>query len=238
MPSIVASCSSFTQLGQAGCSLAFLAIALTAAPSLLAIYAVMFVSTALGSIDGSGPRRSRPATGPRRAPPGSHRAQPARVQRRLGHRTRARRHRARDIRRRRRLCDRRRDVRVGHRCPAPDLADPARGDAVRPELRRRGRGAALRSAAPGGAGDVHRRHQRDGVRVADLASTDARLDTSSRARRRRTEGPCRRGARRARSVDGTLPAGQRQRGLRRVGSVSTVWTRDDSYPLDDHDPAH
>jgi MFS family permease len=42
----------FTQLGQAGCSLAFLAIALTAAPSLLAIYAVMFVSTALGSIDG------------------------------------------------------------------------------------------------------------------------------------------------------------------------------------------
>jgi MFS family permease len=45
-----------TQLGQAGCSLAFLAIALTAAPSLLAIYAVMFVSTALGSIDG--PARS------------------------------------------------------------------------------------------------------------------------------------------------------------------------------------
>src|SRR3954449_3704457 len=40
-----------TQLGQAACSLAFLAIALTAAPSLLAIYAVMFVSTALGSID-------------------------------------------------------------------------------------------------------------------------------------------------------------------------------------------
>ena len=41
-----------TQLGQAGCSLAFLVIALTAAPSLLAIYVVMFVSTALGSIDG------------------------------------------------------------------------------------------------------------------------------------------------------------------------------------------
>src|SRR3954453_2808881 len=40
-----------TQLGQAGCSLAFLAIALTAAPSLLAIYAVMFVSPALGSLD-------------------------------------------------------------------------------------------------------------------------------------------------------------------------------------------
>jgi predicted MFS family arabinose efflux permease len=45
-----------TQLGQAGCSLAFLVIALTAAPSLLAIYAVMFVSTALASIDG--PARS------------------------------------------------------------------------------------------------------------------------------------------------------------------------------------
>ena len=44
-----------TQLGQAGCSLAFLAIALTAAPSLLAIYVVMFV------VDGArGDRRSGP----------------------------------------------------------------------------------------------------------------------------------------------------------------------------------
>src|SRR3954465_11201200 len=39
-----------TQRGQAGCGLAFLAIALTAAPSLPAIYVVTFVSAALGSI--------------------------------------------------------------------------------------------------------------------------------------------------------------------------------------------
>lgn len=53
-----------TQLGQAGCSLAFLAIALTAAPSLLAIYVVMFVSTALGAIDGP----ARAAAVPRLVP--------------------------------------------------------------------------------------------------------------------------------------------------------------------------
>src|SRR3954453_927194 len=45
-----------TQLGQAGCSFWFLAIALTAAPSFPAIYVVTFVSAALGSIDG--PARS------------------------------------------------------------------------------------------------------------------------------------------------------------------------------------
>ncbi|HEU0243652.1 MAG TPA: MFS transporter [Candidatus Limnocylindrales bacterium] len=54
-----------TQLGQAGCSLAFLAIALSAAPSLLAIYAVVFVSSALGSIDGP----ARAAAIPRLVPP-------------------------------------------------------------------------------------------------------------------------------------------------------------------------
>jgi MFS family permease len=53
-----------TQLGQAGCSLAFLVIALTAAPSLVAIYVVMFVSTALGSIDGP----ARAAAVPRLVP--------------------------------------------------------------------------------------------------------------------------------------------------------------------------
>jgi MFS family permease len=53
-----------TQLGQAGCSIAFLVIALTAAPSLIAIYVVMFVSTALGSIDGP----ARAAAVPRLVP--------------------------------------------------------------------------------------------------------------------------------------------------------------------------
>lgn len=42
----------FTQIGQAGCSAAFLLIALSPTPSLLAIFVVMFVSMAFGAIDG------------------------------------------------------------------------------------------------------------------------------------------------------------------------------------------
>ena len=137
-----------TQLGQAGCSLAFLAIALTAAPSLLAIYVVMFVSTALGAIDGPARAAADPPPRPRRAPPGRHRAQPADLQRRLGHRARDRRHRHRGVRRRRRLRDRRRDVRVGDRGAPADVAHPAGARRAPARASRRHGGAALRAPAP------------------------------------------------------------------------------------------
>ena len=137
-----------TQLGQAGCSIAFLVIALTAAPSLIAIYVVMFVSTALGSIDGP----ARAAAVPRLVP--AERLQAAIGLNQLIFNAAwvigpaiagiviASSGVAAALR------DRRRDVRVGDRGASADVADPAHARRAPPEpCGRRGR-AAFCSPAP------------------------------------------------------------------------------------------
>src|SRR4051794_15021349 len=163
-----------TQLGQAGCSLAFLAIALTAAPSLPAIYALMFVSTALGAIDA--PARS--AALPRLVP--AERLQAAIGLNQLAFNA------AWVI-----------GPAIGGIVLAPsgvvaayaiDVVTfasvivalllispiPRRGRRRPPECRGRGRWAAVRQAATRGVRDVRRGHQRDGLRVADVAVSGAR----------------------------------------------------------------
>ncbi len=138
-----------------------------------------------GRVRRGGSRVGRPA-GPReldrapratRAPAGGDLAQPGRVQRERGHRTGHRRDHPRDARDRGGVHGGRHHVPRGDRRAAADAPDPADAGRRTREHPEHPRGPPVRAQPPRAAGDVHRRHQRDGVRVA------ARPVPGARARR-------------------------------------------------------